>query len=294
MSKKKLDISIKNITGNCDLKCSYEFKYSESNSTAKNNGTMISLTYDSVSVPQVVFNKQNYNVGNIMITAPSIHNFNGASLPGEIIISHNPVKGGNSLNVCIPFKDSSESSSASTIITDIINKVASNAPSSGNSTNLNMIFNLDDIVPRKPFFSYTQKTTDTIVFGELEAIPLSSTTILKLQKIITPYRINIPPVELFYNSNGPISGLQLGDGIYISCKPTGSSKEKTAVKYDKSPSSITAVSFSDILQSSIFQLIIFIFVGCLLFIIIFYLISIFFSYLSSEPIQLPFLQNLYK
>jgi hypothetical protein len=54
--KQKLDISIKNVTGNCDLKCSYGFKYSESSSVAKNNGIMISLTYDSAYVPPVTFN----------------------------------------------------------------------------------------------------------------------------------------------------------------------------------------------------------------------------------------------
>lgn len=288
MSTKKLDISMKNVTGNCDLKCSYEFKYSESNSTAKNNGIMLSLTYDSTNAPPVTFNGQKYNVGNITITSPSTHTFNGAVLPGEIKISHNPVKGGKTLNVCIPFKSSSESSSASKIITDIINKVAAKAPSSNDSTNLNMNFNLQSIVPRKPFFSYTEETSDTIVFGDLEAIPLSSATITKLRQIIKPYPVNIPSVELFYNSKGPLGGLQLGDGIYISCKPTGSSKEKIPVEYDKTSS---AMDFSDILQNSILQLIFFVLIGCIIFIIIFYLISIFFSYLSSEPIKLPFSSN---
>jgi carbonic anhydrase len=288
MSTKKLDISMKNVTGNCDLKCSYEFKYSESNSTAKNNGIMLTLTYDSTNASPVTFNGQKYSVGNIMITTPSIHTFNGKFLPGEIKISHNPVKGGKTLDVCIPFKSSSESSKASKIITDIINKVAANAPSSGDSTNLNMLFNLQNIVPRKPFYSYTAGTSDTIVFGELEAIPLSSATISKLKKIIKPYSVNIPSVELFYNSKGPAGGLQLGDGIYISCKPTGSSKEKIPVEYDKISS---AMEFSDITQNPIFQLIIFVLVGCIIFIIIFYLVNIFFSYLSSEPIKLPFISS---
>jgi hypothetical protein len=288
MTTKKLDISMKNVTGNCDLKCSYGFKYSESTSVAKNNGIMISLTYDSANVPPVTFNGEKYNVGNIIITSPSVHTFNGKNLSGELIITHNPVKGGNSLDVCIPLKPSSESSAASKIITDIINKVAANAPSSGNSTNLNMVFNLQNIVPRKPFFSYTEGTKDTIVFGELEAIPLTSATLSTLKKIIKPYPVNIPVVDLFYNSKGPAGGLEIGDGIYISCKPTGSSKEKIPVEYDKTS---TALDASDILQSSIFQLIIFVLTGCIIFIIIFYVVSIFFSYLSSEPIKIPFLEN---
>jgi carbonic anhydrase len=286
MSNENLNISAKNVAGKCDLKCSYAFKYSESNSTAKNNRIMISLTYDSTSIPSVVYNQQKYNVGNIMITSPSIHIFNGTSLPGEIIITHNPVKGGNSLEVCIPFTSSSESSSASETITDIIKKVATNAPSQGDSTNLNMSFNLQNIVPKKPFFSYTQGTSDWIVFGQLDAIPLSSNTIETLQQIIKPFPVNTPPAELFYNAKGPISGLQLGNGIYISCQPTGSSEDETAVEYDKDSSS-TTIDFTNILESPLFKLIIVIIVGCLLFATIFYGLSVFYSFLSSDAPKLP-------
>ena len=285
MSNQKLNISLKNIAGKCDLKCSYGFKYSESNSTAKNNGIMLKLTYDSTSVPPVIYNKEKYNVSEVTIASPSLHMFNNTQLPGEIIIAHAPVKGGNLLQVSIPFKSSSESSTASQIITDIIKKVATNAPSQGDSTNLNMNFNLQNIVPRKPFFSYTQQGSDWIVFGELDAIPLSSTTISTLQQIIKPYSIDIPNVDLFYNANGPSSGVQIGDGIYISCQPTGSSNEETAIEYDKTPSS-TSVDFSNILESPIFKSIIMIFIGCLLFIIFFYGISVFYGYLSSDSPKL--------
>ena len=286
MSNQNINISAKNISGKCDLKCSYAFKYSESNSTAKNNGVMISLSYDSAKIPSVVYNDEKYNVSNIYITSPSIHTFNDASLPGEIIITHTPVKGGNTLEVSIPFKSSAESSNASQIITDIINKVATNAPSEGDSTNLNMSFNLQSIVPRKPFFAYTHATKDWIVFGELDAIPLSSAIIETLQQIIKPFPIQMPSAELFYNSRGPSSGLQLGDGIYISCKPTGSSEDETAVEYDKTPSSST-IDFTNILESPVFKMLIVIIFGCLMFAIIFYGINEFFKYLSSDAPKFP-------
>lgn len=290
MSNKNLDISSKNVAGKCDLKCSYTFKYSESVSVAKNNGIMISLTYDSANEPPVVFNQQKYNVGTIKITSPSIHMFNGNSLSGELIITHNPVKGGNSLDVCIPLKSSIETSTASQIITDIITKVASTAPSSGDSTNLNMKFNLQNIVPRKPFFYYTQGTTDTIVFGELEAIPLKSDTISTLQKIIKPYEIDIPQTQLFYNTTGPTSGLQVGSGIYISCQPTGSSKEETAVGYEKMSSSNT-INFRKILENPIFQTLIYILIGCILLVIVFYVIKVVYDYSTTGTIKLPFISN---
>jgi carbonic anhydrase len=291
MSNQNINISASNVKGKCELKCSYAFKYTESNSTAKNNGVLIDLTYDSTNVPPVVYNNEKYIVENITIVSPSIHTFNDNSMPGEIIITHNPQNGGNSLKVCIPFTSSIESSTSSQLISDIINKVATNAPSQGDSTNLNMSFNLQKIVPRKPFFVYSGENSDWIVYGQLDAIPLSSTTITTLQKIIKPFPIPMLGGDLFYNSKGPISGVQLGDGIYISCQPTGSSEEETAVEYDKKSSSF---DFSNLLESPIFKLIIIILIGCLLFIIIFYGISTFYKYLSSDLTPIPGLSSLPK
>jgi hypothetical protein len=285
MSNQNINISAKNITGKCDLKCSYAFKYSESNSTAKNEGVAIGITYDSRSVPPVVYNNEKYTVSKIMITSPSLHTFNDNSMPGEIVVEHIPVKGGNNLKVCVPFTSSSESSSASNLITEVIEKVAANAPSEGDSTNLNISnFNLQNIIPRKPFFAYSINNDDFIVFGEIDAIPLSSSTINTLQQIIQPFPLPMPSASLFYNSKGPISGLQIGDGLYISCQPTGSSDEETAVSYDKNSSSF---DFSNIFDSPVFKYLIMVIVGCLLFIIVFYGLSAFYNYLSSDAPKLP-------
>ena len=230
MSIPNINISTKNITGKCDLKCSYQFKYEESNSTAKNNGVVINLTYDSRSIYPVTYNSQKYNVSSISIVSPSIHIFNDKNMPGEILIEHTPINGGNILNVCIPFVESSESSSASDLITEIIKKVSTNAPSEGETTNINLI-TLQKIVPRKPFYVYNNKSTDYIVFGAIDAIPLSLSIIQTLKQIIKPFSLSTPGENLFYNSKGPISGLQLGDGIYISCQPTGSSQEEMSVTF---------------------------------------------------------------
>lgn len=279
-----INISPTNVKGRCNLKCSYTFKYSESNSTAKNNGVQITLTYDSTNPPPVVYNNEKYLVENVTLVSPSIHIFNNKSMPGEIIITHNPQSGGNPLKVCIPFTSSSESSNASEIITDIINKVSTNAPSEGDSTNLNMSFSLQKIIPKKPFFVYSEDTCNWIVFGELEAIPLASSSIIKLQQIIKPFSISTTGGDLFYNSKGPTSGVQIGDGIYISCRPTGSSEEETAVEYDKN---ITSYDFSNIFESQIFKLIIVIIIGCVAMIGVFYTINIIYKYIISDAKKLP-------
>lgn len=173
---------------------------------------------------------------------------------------------------------SSESSSASSLLTEVIRKVATNAPSAGDSTNLNITnFTLQTIVPRKPYFAYVSERIDWIVYGALEAIPLSSNTLKTLQQIIKPFMLPTPGDALFYNSNGPITGVPVGDGIYISCKPTGSFGEDVGVMYDK-PS--TSVDFSNIANSPLLQFLLIMWVMIIVFLLLFYGIGSVFSSLS--------------
>jgi len=286
MSTQNIDISPQNVSGKCDLKCAYNFKYSESNSTARNNGVMIGLSYDNSSVPPVLYNNQKYNVTNILITCPSLHTFNGSQASAEIVIEHSPVTGGGQLFVAIPFSSSSESPTASNLVTEIIQSVATNAPSQGNSTNLSLSdFTLQNVVPNKPFFSYTDSDkNDWIVFGMLSAIPLSSNTLTTLGQIIKPFPLPMTGNSLFFNSSGPNSSGNVGDGIYISCKPTGSSDEETAVEYSKNTPSY---DLSNMMNSPIASLIIQIIVGCILFVIVFLMFNYIYSWITTGATKLP-------
>ena len=280
-----INISKQNISGKCDLKCAYNFKYSESNLTAKNNGVNIALTPDSKKVPPVTYNNQKYNVSEIIILSPSIHIFNGATVAAEIMIGHTPVQGGSSLNVCIPIISSSDSSTASNLITEVIQGVSSNAPAANETSNLSINgFTLQDIVPSKPFYSYTDSNiVDFIVFDITNAIGLSSSTITTLQQIITPFPIPTPGGQLFFNSTGPNTS-NIGEGIYISCQPTGSSEEETAVTYDKN---VTTYDFTDITNNPTAKLIFQIIIGCLLFIVIFMAVSYGYSYIVNGEAKMP-------
>ena len=289
MSAENINISRQNIKGKCDLKCSYNFKYAESNLTAKNNGVMIQLTYDNSSVPPVVYNNQKYTVSKIGITSPSIHIFNGATTDAEIFIEHTPVSGGNSLSVAIPIKSSSESSDASFFINEIIQNVATNAPAQRETTNINISgFTLQKIVPTKPFFSYSTSTEDWIVFGILDAIPLNSNTLSTLKEIIKPFPIPTPGDELFFNASGPNAGAGLGDGIYISCKPTGSSIEEMPVEYAKNT---TSYDLSHLFDNPTTKIIFQVIFGCSIFILLFFIISYVYSFITTGSVKLPLIQK---
>ena len=285
MSTQSIDISKKNISGKCDLKCAYNFQYPESNTTAKNQGVLINLSYDNSKTPPVTYNTQKYTVAQVIISSPSLHLFNGATTDAEILIIHTPVKGGPELFVCIPIKSSSESSDASYLLKEIIDITGTNAPSEGESTNLSISgFTLDKIVPNKQYYSYTdQGTNDWIVFGILDAIPLNSATITTLQKIIKPYPIPMIGGELFINTTGPNS-TKVGDGIYISCKPTGSSNEETEVEYTKNTPSY---DFANILDNPVTKMIFQIIVGCILFIIVFIIFNYIYQFITTGETKIP-------
>lgn len=284
-----INISPKNVSGKCDSKCSYNFKYPETNLTAKNNDIMISLTCDNSSNPPVLYNFEKYNVSNIIIVTPSIHVFNNEVTNAELLIEHEPVSGGSTFFVCIPIIQSSNTTTASNLLTEIINDVASNAPSDGESTNINISnFTLDSIIPKKPFFSYTgpdmnNSSSEFVVFGKMEAIPLSSDTLTSLSQIIKAFPISTPGNSLFFNSSGP-NVKKDDDGIYISCNPTGSSEEETDVSYSKnSPNN----NLGSLLNNSIIVLIIKILLGCILFIGIFAMLNYAFTLAVETPIKLP-------
>jgi len=281
-----INISKDNIQGKCDLKCYYVFKYSNSNITAKNRGVMISLTYDNSNTPPVIYNNEKYTVSNIFITCPSIHTFNNSLSAGEIVIEHIPVAGGNKFNVGIPFTSSSESITATNLITEIINSVANNAPAQGESVNINISnFTLQDIVPKKPFYSYTDSSkTDWIVFDILNAIPLSSATLSTLGSIITPFPITTDGDALFYNSSGPNTANINSEGIYISCQPTGSSGE-TGVLFDTNTTNYNLRTLFSTSGGSYFLQII---LGIVAFILLFVGLNKLYTYLTSDahPIKL--------
>lgn len=284
-SNNTINITPQNIYGNCDLKCSYNFKYNPSNSVATNNDISLSLSYEKSNIAPVLYNTNKYYVSKIDIFSPSLHNFNGATTNAELIIEHTPEMGGDSLYVCIPIIESSNSSDSSNMLTQIIESVANNAPSANETTNLNINnFNLNTFVPNKPFFSYTGTeglVGQVIVFGILFAIPLNKKTLEMLSSVIKPYPITLGGGNLFLNTKGPNSTPAEMDGIYISCQPTGSSVDEVEITYsNKNPVQYNLGSlFSN--SNSVTNQVVRILIGCILFILIFFALNFLFNYFIS-------------
>ena len=284
---KTINITEKNIYGNCDLKCSYSYKYNESSSVATNKGVFLSLTYDKGTSSPVTYNNQKYYVSSINIYNKSLHMFDGNFVSSELVVEHTPELGGELLYVCIPIIKSLNNSQASNILGEIIQIVSSNAPRDGEKTNLNMSnFNLNNIIPKKPFYAYTGRDGlkgQVIVFGLNYAIALTSTIIDSLTKIIKPYPLTVTGDNLFFNKMGP-NNIKLDNGIYISCQPTGSSKEETQVSYNSSKYSNN--NFLDLFKNSNMNNILKIIFICIFFIVIFMILNYGYNRLASSPSKL--------
>jgi carbonic anhydrase len=268
-----IDISMSNIKGKCDLKCSYSFSYNNSSCIATNRGEYLKLSYDQSSSPPVLYNASGYDVQEIRLYIPSLHSYNGSKTDGELVIIHSSNTGAKPLLVCIPIKSNNTSSVSAMFFKTVIDTVANSAPSDGESTTVNIPrYNLSSIVPKKPFFSYSAtepyqpcySSVEYIVYEPLHAsLDMMPETLTKLQSIIqsNPYDIKTGP-NLFYNEKGPRKGGS-GNDIYIDCQPVGSSDENTEVITDMGG---TSMSFSEWLANPLVKLIL----GSLLFIIILY------------------------
>jgi hypothetical protein len=268
----EINIAPQSVSGECDLKCAYNFKYSPSNSTITNKLYFLSMAYDQQKESPVTYNGEKYNVSAVKLYKPSLHKYMGAKMAAELIIEHNPVNGGELLRVCIPI--AAGSTQLSPIITNIVKTASSSAPAKGDQTSF-ADFSLQSILPSVPFFSYYNNGSvlggDYIVFGKLTALRLPETVLTTLGKIIQPFDVTMTGDYLVWNKNGPNSSKENvdGDGIYIDCQPTGSSEEtvdiiNTATQFDifDDPSVLYAVKL---------------FVSCLLFIVVLVAFNMFYN-----------------
>jgi carbonic anhydrase len=275
-----IDINTSNVVGKCDYKCEYSFHYNDSSCIATNRGDYISVSYDSSSSPPVTYNSSAYDVKEIRIYSPSLHSYMGNKTDGEAIIVHESASGAYPLLVCVPIKISNTGSVGSNYLSNIVTTVAQNAPADGEQTTVNISrFNLNALVPRKPFFSYTAtepyqpcstSKNEYIVFSLSDgSIGITKDILDKLHSIISANEYNIKKgASLFYNEKGPTNADRDGQ-IYIDCQPVGQSEEEEIIVTDTGSSSFN-FNTGDIMNNKYFQM----FLGSLIFIAIVYLVKI--------------------
>jgi len=275
-----IDINTSNVVGKCDYKCQYSFQYNDSSCIATNRGDYISIDHDRSSSPPVTYNSSAYDVKEIRIYSPSLHSYMGNKTDGEAIIVHDSASGAPPLLVCIPIKVSNDGSVGSKYLSSIVNTIAQNAPAEDEQTTVNISrFNLNELVPRKPFFSYTASEpyqpcstnkNEYVVFTLSDSsIGITKKTLDKLHSVIKKNAYDVKSgASLFYNEKGPDSSEKDGQ-IYIDCQPVGQSEEEEIIVTDTSSSPSFNVNTGNIMNNTYFQM----FLGSLIFVAIIYLIK---------------------
>lgn len=275
-----IDINTDNITGKCDYKCNYTYKYYNSSCNATNMGEYISLSYDTSTIAPVIYNSSEYNVSEVRIYTQSLHSYSGQKTDAELIIIHTSTNGVNPLLVCIPLTNNNTYTEGSEILTTIINSVASNAPADGETTTININnYNLNSFVKKAYFFTYTATlpyqpctgTNEYIVYSLKNASYINDNTLALLSTIITLNDYTIQTgTSLFLNSRGP--DLSKNENIYIDCQPVGSSDDTTTMTTGTSP----PITVDELVNNMWFQIII----GFIIFLVILKLMKQIINYLD--------------
>ena len=229
-----------NLAKDCQLKCDYEPHYDFTTVSAENKGEYIAYTFGETNTA-TTFNTEIYNVTEMRLYHPSLHQYGGKATSAEILISHINVSRNTRLIVCIPVEigESLEES----LMESLIGQVVSRANTEGGITAVDTTsFTISSLVPLKPYYSYNgttpfnpcNETANYVVFDKSDSIKISSSSLKDLKSIINPnsYQVKENTAGYFYNKNGPIKSNNSDDDIYIDCRPAGS--EGKTIVYDQS------------------------------------------------------------
>ena len=204
-----INIKTSNKNGGCSDNCKLECDYHNSACIATNKGSYISLSYDKITKPPVKYNNISLDVNEIRIYSPSLHQYEGVNMDGEMVVIH---KGNDSnLAVCIPIKINNEDNDNT--LNELIDQCTTYVPNDGDTNTLTLNdYNLTSYIPvGSPYITYSSKLPfdcdkyyNVIVFGNKEHyIPATTLNIDTLRKTISSESYNIDNnMKYFVNSNG--------------------------------------------------------------------------------------------
>ena len=236
----------------CEAKCFYSHNYAASSTcVVTNDGDRLSIKYDGGG--DVTYNGSSYTPTVLKIFCPSITKFNGQQTAAELVIEHAAKNASiTGLLVCIPLSTMGPPTNGAIILQDII-KQSPIEPNVAEALNISD-FNLNTLIPKAPFYTYQgplpydgcnpTATFQYVVFhpNRLGGIALPAATLKSLRALIHfSFIVAHPGKGVFFNAKGTTQTGNVGDGLYMQCKPVGASDEEVVVK-EISPLSAPAIS----------------------------------------------------
>ena len=246
-------VNIQPTKNKCSLKCYFSFDYSQDSPiNVINKKNYLSIKILDSSSPVVRFssskgsltcNKNDiggeYTVKEMRIYTPSLHEYNGGTSEGELIIYHNNITGGSDLIVCIPLTNGRGTQEASGVLETIISEMNSYGNRANEESGIQELrLNLNDFIPTSGFYTYSatlpyypcNNCVTYIVYNLSEAgIFISLNTLKNLKKIIKKTFVNTHYITerlaYSYNKVGAVHKGNAGGDIWIDCSPTGDDGE---------------------------------------------------------------------
>ena len=231
-NKNKTPIDIVGNVPNCSLKCNFSFNYPSSKILIiRHKKNYIYIDVERIGETPVSFNNEDHSADGMRIYTPSLHTYNGVKADAELIIVHTNINNASNLLICIPISVNNIINDNSAFLSRVIQEMAKRANSDGAETHLSEErFSLNNLVPRKPFFSYEGDlpyspntiNSNFIVYNMDNAIPINDKIFKQMQTMIISQNTFVYPTNdrLFYNSSGP-TVVGVNEDIYIDCRPTG-------------------------------------------------------------------------
>ena len=236
--------------GPCVLKCDYNYEYGIYSPNITNKKNYLSLNYSGKTNP-VKFNDEQYNVTEVRIYQPSLHQYQGNTADGEIFIIHNGP--GKNLITSVPFKIGGKTDKGSAQLSALIMEAAARTPNKDESvTHSSGNFSLNNFVPSKRgYFSYIgtlpygtcNGSYSYVVYNVDDSLNISADVLDKLKKIIIGTSAQIKNTNYFYNKNGANSKGN-DDNIYIDCQPVNESGQ-ILVQEEGTKEQSTGYNFTD-------------------------------------------------
>lgn len=237
MTDKYLNISMDNIRGTCDLKCSFSYNFNEINGLdmmKKASFLDIQLSIDidyNYSKPDIMFNNEDFFTGYIQINAYPFFYYNNSPVDAELYITSLSKDEKKSVIIVIPLIISKDTSEASKILNYLID-YANNKKTVNN-------LNLNNIVPKKDFYYLNREhSSNYIIYDRKYFIGLDNNLFEYLKQKIKysknkEFYFSFLNYPLFYNSRGPNRLSANESEIYIDCKPVDKNEEEVQIIKDK-------------------------------------------------------------
>jgi hypothetical protein len=274
----------------CTTGCNLSFDYKETNLTVQNSKNYLVFGVDPVMTPPVVYNNKKYTpvFGYVIYYASSSNSpFSYDNVAPAGIFAVFLQSGSNQLSMGIPIVESSTNqTSSSVMLTKVLEDSASKVPNPNESAKLAISeFSFQSIFPtNSPFFVINDTNSSTNIFFK-NPIRIDKKVLDKLKKIIQPaLPFTLGQSKVYYNESGAGSNALIKDEeIYIDCQPVNSSKE-TIEYVTKNP---LKNDLSTILNDPTTYLILQMILSCIVFIVIYFILSKGFKFITMPQIIPP-------